>query len=223
MPIAAYVSFVYGRKKGLNDFMEIFLKFGYETKVKAFIELNHFANEGGIVFVGDSITQDYNVYEYFKGFDVYNRGIGGDTTKGLLKRLNASIFDLKPSQVFIQIGTNDFELLNAFAENVVENIENIIKEIHEFDHKIEIVVISLYPVNETLDKETVGKRNNSEIEKTNKLLKNINGATFIYVNDKLILKGRLSPLYTLKGLHLNQKGYEIVTSSIRPLMINSES
>lgn len=38
---------------------------------------------------------------------VYNRGIGGDVTDGLLERMDESIFDLEPKKVFINIGTND--------------------------------------------------------------------------------------------------------------------
>src|SRR5690554_1077084 len=91
IPIVFYMAIKIGKKRAEQAFFEMLFKFGYDFKVKAFRVLNKFAKPNGIVFVGDSITQDYNVYEYFKGIDIYNRGIGGDTTQGLLNRLDVSI------------------------------------------------------------------------------------------------------------------------------------
>ena len=98
-------------KKGADDLFSAILANGWKKKVNDFNEYNKCVNKGGIIFVGDSLTDNYNVYEYYKGYDVYNRGIGGDTTIGLLKRMNESVYDLKPSIVVLLIGINDFELV----------------------------------------------------------------------------------------------------------------
>lgn len=216
IPIVFYLGIKLGKKRAEQAFFEMLFKFGYDSKVKAFKVLNLFSKAKGIVFVGDSITQDFNIYEYFKGVDVYNRGIGGDTTKGLLNRLEVSIDQLKPSKVFIQMGTNDLELLDAKPEDIFNNISKVVKHIKNQFKETKIYVISLYPVNQNIDKATVGKRTNTNIEKTNQLLKDLEDITFINIYDKLLSSGVLNPLYTLEGLHLNQEGYKVVTEVLKP-------
>ena len=67
-------------------------------------------DQGGIVFVGDSITEGWHTLEQdFAGLGVkvVNRGIGGDTTPNLLYRLQADVLDLHPLALVVLIGTND--------------------------------------------------------------------------------------------------------------------
>ncbi len=49
-----------------------------------------------VAFLGDSITAGYAVESYYPEYLVTNRGIGGETTYGLLDRLAVSVLDLKP-------------------------------------------------------------------------------------------------------------------------------
>jgi lysophospholipase L1-like esterase len=66
--------------------------------------------QGGIVFVGDSITEGWRTLEQdFAGLPlkVVNRGIGGDTTPNLLYRLQPDVLDLHPRALVVLIGTND--------------------------------------------------------------------------------------------------------------------
>jgi len=79
IPISTLYFYEKGKKQGAKSFFELIANFGYTSKVKTFKSLNKDVPKGGIVFVGDSITQDYNVYEHFPGKLIYNRGIGGDT------------------------------------------------------------------------------------------------------------------------------------------------
>ena len=197
MPIVFYIGMTYGNKRASQAFFEMLFKFGFDTKVKAFGVLNKFSKPNGIVFVGDSITQDFNVHEYFKEYHVYNTGIGGDTTEGLLKRLDVSVDQLKPKQVFIQMGTNDLELLDATPSDIYNRMLKVISHIKEDLKDTEIYLISIYPVNPHMDKVTVGKRTNELIKATNDLLKNIEGITFINIYDKLIKEEVLNPNYSL--------------------------
>lgn len=74
------------------------------------------AKQGQIVFFGDSITEFlpvsdwYGEYSVKSGYELYNRGIGGDTTFGLYKRAKENVTCIKPSCVVILIGTNDLGL-----------------------------------------------------------------------------------------------------------------
>ena len=66
-------------------------------------------NEKRIVFMGDSITEEWgNLYpEFFSGKNYINRGIGGQTTPQMLIRFKPDAIDLKPYAIIILAGTND--------------------------------------------------------------------------------------------------------------------
>jgi lysophospholipase L1-like esterase len=213
-----YFIYQYGRKKGESDFMELLFAAGLMGKIEAFKNYNRYSFKGGIVFVGDSITQDFNVYEYFPNHQVYNRGIGGDTSKGVLTRLNESVYELKPKQVFLQIGTNDLELIDDGIGAIYQRIKQIVQNIKQFDNSIDIHLISVYPVNPTIDASTVGKRNTHNIQALNNLISSIEDANYIPLYDLLEKDSVLNPEYTLEGLHLNQKGYEVLREELLKVM-----
>src|SRR5476651_1691760 len=69
--------------------------------------LAQFAKEpvipGRVIFLGNSITEMGNWKKVLNDTTVINRGIGGDITYGILKRLK-DITDRSPSKIFILIG-----------------------------------------------------------------------------------------------------------------------
>ena len=80
----------------------------YANRIKFFLEENQTSmTQGGVVFVGDSITNRFPIAEAFAGKSVYNRGIGGDRIEGVLERLDCSVIALKPREIHVMIGTND--------------------------------------------------------------------------------------------------------------------
>ena len=84
-------------KEGKNTRMiKAVIGSAYFARTNEFKIYNRHAKPGGVVFVGDSLTQRYPLSDFYPGVHLYNRGIDGDTTEGLSKRLNLSIFDLKP-------------------------------------------------------------------------------------------------------------------------------
>lgn len=76
----------------------------------------HIENLNKIVFLGDSLIEGYGVLkeEGFveilknKGFNLINEGISGDTTFGMLSRLQEIIYKYNPNYIFLMGGTNDF-------------------------------------------------------------------------------------------------------------------
>jgi lysophospholipase L1-like esterase len=220
IPLASLIMYEKGKKAGAHDFFQLIAEFGYDSKVKTFRKINETVPKGGIVFLGDSITQDFNVYELFAGRLVYNRGIGGDTTEGVLKRLDVSVYDLKPRVVIILIGTNDFALLKSSPKEVYERTCDIIKHIHEELPLTKIILQSVYPVNETLNHMSVFPRNNRDIDELNSMLKTISNVTYLDLNSTLKDdKGRFNPDYTLEGLHVSPLGYQLIHHEIEKLLI----
>jgi lysophospholipase L1-like esterase len=212
-----------GVRKGADDFLKLLLKSGFDQKVASFKEQNRHVKQGGIAFVGDSITQDFPIHDYLSGMLVYNRGIGGDTTLGLITRLNESIYELRPHTVILLIGTNDFALLNAKPEQVRDNIAKIVFEIKTVLPNTRIVLESIYPVNPSLDRFSVGDRSNRTIFETNQLLMNLPDVTYVDLYAVLSNElGELKPEYTVEGLHINHNGYALIAKTLKPYLTKPE-
>lgn len=199
----------------------------YQRKInEVFFELNENAEPGGIVFLGDSITDFFRINEFFHGKYVINRGIGGDTTDNILKRMPESVYDLSPSKVFILIGTND--LGNGKSKDyIIGNISKIISGIRKNCPDAKIYLESIYPVSSArikkIKKLIVGKRSNDKIMSINKGLEKLadeHGIKYIDVYSHLVgSDGNIRPEYTVEGLHLTVKGYSAAAAVLRPYVM----
>lgn len=192
----------------------------YFARTNEFKIYNRFAKPHGTVFVGDSLTQRYPLNEFYPGLHVYNRGIDGDTTEGVRKRLELSIFDLKPSIVVLQIGTNDLQVAGLSKEITIANIQQIIRVIETTQPSIKIILVSLYPVNLSVDKLVnkfiVGPRNNEDIQTINHALEKIQGVTYVNAYPHLLNEEKeLNLQFSKEGLHLSLAGYATITPLIK--------
>ncbi len=103
-----------------------------------------------VVFLGDSITQGWgdDLGGAFPGMKVANRGLSGDTTRGVLIRLAADVLALDPAAVVILIGTNDLEE-GATPETATANLRLILAAIEGHDAKLPIVLCQVFPSSAT--------------------------------------------------------------------------
>lgn len=194
------------------------------NRLEIFEEVNEISKPGKIVFLGDSLIDFFPIQDFFPGVKIYNRGIAGDTTKDLLKRLD-NVIELKPSKLFLQIGTNDLAKLIR-PHKVVSNISKIINHLEENVPNIEIICISLFPVSyikKWLSPLIVGARTNKKLLQTNELLKKLCEEKHIKYLDFYTLladkKGRLNRLYTVEGLHVSGKGYAVIAKALLPYVV----
>ena len=186
--------------------------------------------QGAIVFLGNSITEQGWWSLLLKRGDVENRGIGGDVTDGLLERMDESIFDLEPKKVFINIGTNDISRPEYKRERLMSHYRKILMQIQARLPETKIYVMSYYPVNRELpgaDPEAVkaqfGARTNAELKKVNAEVKKMAeelGCTYINVFDCLLdEKGNLKAEYTIEGMHMYANGYAVVLEKLMPYLL----
>ncbi len=102
-------------------------------------------DQGALVFVGDSITQGWgDVGSSFPGIKTANRGISGDTTRGVLIRLDDDVVALNPRGVVLLIGTNDLEE-NADPETCAGNLKLIIAALRKHDAAMPVVLCEVFP------------------------------------------------------------------------------
>ena len=173
------------------------------------------------LFLGDSITDFYDLDKYYKDLPVVNSGISGNRTTDILNDMKNRVYRYNPSKVFLLIGVNDY-LDDKSDDEIVNNIKKIIELIMENRPYAKIYLESIYPVNKTdndkISLSMVSSRDNERIVQTNKKLKQYcdeKKITYIDLYSKLADdEGNLKLDYTKEGLHLSDEGYKVVTEEI---------
>jgi lysophospholipase L1-like esterase len=165
---------------------------------------------GKVMMVGNSITEGGNWKKLLGDTTVINRGISGDVTFGILRRMK-DITDRKPSKLFLLIGINDLSR-NTPEEVIIENIFTIVKKIQEASPETKIFVQSILPLNESFKnfpERFRGKMKkvafiNSELQKRATEL----NFTFIDLYSRFLDKeGKMEATLSNDGLHLTEAGY----------------
>jgi lysophospholipase L1-like esterase len=192
-------------------------------KVEEFRQDNKKQTPGGIVLLGDSITQRFPVKEMFPGMQVINRGIGGDKIGGgqyygLIDRLDVSVYDLKPRKLFILIGINDILFAQTTRKNMKRHYYNLLATLKKNCTNCSIYVQTVLPVSGKFAKF------NPDVLKFNKIVKQAaekSGFTCIDIHpDFMNEKGELRAEFTNDGLHLTPAGYAQWKKILMPYMSN---
>lgn len=215
---AKYSIFPYQQIKHIKNFMfddkENSLKAGkkkiyknYYFDKKSFFEVN--GSKADIVMIGDSITDGAEWNELFSNISILNRGLSGDTTKGVLNRLE-SIYSTNAKKAFIMIGINDLGV-NISVDEIFSNYVKIITKLKQ--HGITPYIQSVLFVGDKY-----AYRNN-DISKLNSKLKSFSekeNVVFIDLNKVLSDNGKLRKSYSsADDIHLNGEGYYIWKNSIK--------
>ena len=176
-----------------------------------------YQDTGAVVFLGDSITQGWSpkFRGRFKGMKLANRGIGGDTTRGMLIRLKEDVLSLKPKAIVILAGTNDIEV-GLEPELVGRNFAKIIGGIKQYSKEVPIVVCLVFPSSATK------KRPVEKIKKLNEIYSAIvKGDSQVTVVDTWSLyaeKNGDAPKALFPDLlHMNGPGYAKWESALIPI------
>ena len=191
-------------------------------KIERYREGNKTVKHGETVFAGSSLMEMFPINKLLDehGDDtvIYNRGIGGFVSRELLQVVDVCITDLKPSRVFINIGTNDLSDSRIPISELMDNYDKIVTAIENALPEAEIYFMAYYPVNYEAAaeemKECLGTRNNEKIAAANAEVKKLaerHGQRYIDINRNLKDdRGRLKAEYTIEGLHINEDGYRAI-------------
>jgi lysophospholipase L1-like esterase len=175
-------------------------------------------DHGAVVFLGDSITQGWGggLGAAFPGVKVANRGISGDTTRGVLIRLDEDVLALDPAAVVILIGTNDLEE-GATPGVIVGNLKLIVAAIERHDSKTPIVLCQVFPSSASK------KRPTEAIKAVNALyLAAVKGDSRVTYLETWPLfasaAGDAKPEEFPDLLHPNETGYARWAAALRPVL-----
>lgn len=169
------------------------------------------------VFLGNSITEGFDLKHYFPGHELANRGIVADHLDGLLERLDNSAIALQPKKLFIMIGINDIgdRRDDVYLKRMFTTlIDTLTLELPNTD----IYLHSILP--------TSSRWKNcppEQIRRINKFLKLLaREKELSYVDLHPLFLNRageyFNPELTRDGLHLNAKGYEIWVEAIKGML-----
>jgi len=174
-------------------------------------------DQNAVVFLGDSITQGWgdDLQGSFGDMKVANRGISGDTTRGMLLRLEEDVLALDPKAVVMLMGTNDLEE-KAEPETIASNVELIIKALKKHDSEMPIILCKVFPSSEKKSRPT------DKIQKINQLYEQVaHGDPQVIVLETYLPfaneNGNARPEEFPDLLHPNQQGYAKWAAALRPI------
>jgi lysophospholipase L1-like esterase len=171
-----------------------------------------------LLFLGDSITQGWgdDFGGRFAELKVANRGISGDTTRGLLARLDADVLALNPCGVVLAIGTNDVAL-KVPPEGIADNVKLLLTKITAHDAKIPIILCQVMPTSakQRRPTETIRKLNQllTEVARGNEHVTMLDTYTLFANSD-----GEAKPEEFPDLVHPNDVGYAKWRAALWPLL-----
>ncbi len=177
------------------------------TQFKLFKNLGEYK----ILMLGDSLTDYGSWSKLLQRDDIQNHGISGDTTKGVLERLQYINRDIK--KIFIMIGINDI-LVGKKIPYIFQNYKKIIDNLQQREFKI-YIQSTLYTG------KSVANNYNDKVFSLNNLLikyckeKNID---FIDINQELSTNNIMKDIYSNDDLHINESGYKAWSKALKPYL-----
>lgn len=169
----------------------------YALKVKHF---KLYPKKVDNLLVGDSMVTYYK-----PTINIDKQGIAGDTTEGLLNRLDA-IHLWQPKRVFIHIGTNDIVFTQDDDKTIIKRMQRIIEDLKSY----EVYVILPLPIDAQYFEIQDQPRTNERVFHLKEAMKHVLPKhQLIDMYDVFLCQEVLCHQYHKDGLHLNALGYTI--------------
>lgn len=205
-----------------------------ETLWSRYQEENKTVKPGQILFVGSSLMEIFPIEkmqaECDLGLDkhIYNRGVRATTTADLLAHMAVQVFDLAPSKIVMNIGSNDIGF-GVPEATFLANYDSILTEIKEKLPTTEVYVMAYYPTNHTGkfssdedENQLLAKRGNDAMAAASKKVAELavkHGVHYINANAGLTDDaGNLKAALTFDGAHMLPAGYDIVFQNLKPYL-----
>jgi lysophospholipase L1-like esterase len=173
-----------------------------------------------VYFVGDSHTEAFELNELLHNSDVRNRGIWGDVSSNVLKRMQ-DVAQRSPKKVFLMIGVNDI-CGGIEVEEVSANMERIVKLLKSNSPQTQVYVESVLPTNQKiLHSQASATERIQLLNERYKLMCKKNKLVYVDLFPHFRQGDGLKKQYSFDGLHLNGNGYLRLAECLEPY-VNSE-
>jgi lysophospholipase L1-like esterase len=167
-----------------------------------------------IVAVGDSHVSIVD-WDELLGRPVAERGIGGDSTRGVRHRLE-DIAALRPRVVVVMAGHNDLAMHRS-PQAVAADLRSIATTLLD-EGASRVILTSVLP---TAADHPLAGRLNPGAEEVNVLLRRITDGRRVHLLDltpALAPDGALHPAFSSDGVHLSAEGYRRWRDALLPLL-----
>ena len=164
-----------------------------------------------ISLIGHSILDYWNIKE-INHLAVNNLAIAGIYTKQYIDLiLNQGLIKSLGDKTILMFGTNDIVYTGWTKEQILSDIQEVIKKLKIINNKIQLYFLEITPVAFRVD------RNNTVIRELNSFLKeNLEEIKWIALDNHFSDQyGKLNLDYTNDGLHLSEQGYQLLEKIIK--------
>jgi lysophospholipase L1-like esterase len=172
--------------------------------------------KGGIVFVGSSSIRLWNLAKSFPDLDVINRGFGGSEMADSVHFAPRLVLKHQPRLVVVYAGDNDLAA-GKTPEQVSEAFKALVAVIHKELPRARVVFIPIKPSVARWKLIDKIRQANSLVEKVCK-----QDERLVYVDTFTPMLGEdakpRAELFAKDGLHLNEKGYALWSSILKPIL-----
>ncbi len=177
----------------------------------------------GTVFMGDSITEFWNLPVYFVSTDgiMQNRGIGGDVASVMAKRFQADVVQLLPRNVIILAGTNDVTIMLTEKKAEADIVRDVTASIDSMMDQaraagLNTLVGSILPTNSGYHLHTAAKPIRAAINEKIKAACAARGCIYVdYASPLSDAAGDLRKDLAYDGVHPSYAGYEVMTRMLK--------
>ncbi|HOX57921.1 MAG TPA: SGNH/GDSL hydrolase family protein [Candidatus Paceibacterota bacterium] len=171
----------------------------------------------GVLFIGSSSIRRWtNIASAFPGHKVINRGFGGSQLADSVAFAGRIVTPYRPRLVLLYAGDNDIAGGKS-PETVLADFKAFVGKIHAALPRTRIGYIAIKPCPSR-------ERFLDQVRKTNRLIRDHCGT-----DERLVFADVFTPMLTAEGkpradlcvkdmLHLNEQGYELWASVLRPLV-----
>jgi acyl-CoA thioesterase I len=169
-------------------------------------------NEKRIIFFGSSSVERWKLRKDFPTTTIYNRGIGGETSRSMWLRFRQDVLELNPYAVIIFFGSgNDFWPKNKMC--TAHTLANLGRMVRMAQAKgIQVAVGAIMPVNDyEAGKDFISTHPLETVRQLNRQIKEFCASQQLaYIDFYTPVadhSGRLAKEYSDDGMHCNEKGY----------------
>ena len=185
----------------------------YRARVETFRRENAAARN--VVLVGSSHVEGFDAARLLPGRRVVNRGIAADGIgigpRGVLHRLDSSVFDCHPGVVVLESGVNDLGELQRHGRPGLEEIEacyrTVVRQVRQRLPEVPLIIVAVFP---TRDRHAVLNPLVAEFNRRLAAMADAHGCRYLDMHAVLVgADGLLHPEYSRDGLHLSEAGYRL--------------
>lgn len=104
-----------------------------------------FPGQGRILFVGSSSIRTWkNIEDYFPGYDIVRRGVGGSHLEDIIYFADRIVFPYKPRQIVLYEGDNDIK--DGFTpERFLDDVKTFVRLVELHSPATDMVLLSVKP------------------------------------------------------------------------------